>query len=94
MTTAGRLAADLMTRDRQAEHIRLALDERMQLRSHFFDEWAFVHVALPEVDYGAIDTSVEFLGRPLDAPFLISGMTGGTESAGRINRNLARAAAT
>lgn len=92
MTTAERLAGELVDRDRKAEHIRLALDERMQLRSHFFDEWAFEHVALPELDLEAIDTSTEFLGKRLEAPFLISGMTGGTESAGRINRNLAEAA--
>lgn len=92
MTTAERLAGDLVDRDRKAEHIRLALDERMQLRSHFFDEWAFEHVALPEVDLAAIDTSIEFLGERLEAPFLISGMTGGTGSAADINRNLAEAA--
>lgn len=92
MTTAERLAGDLLDRDRKAEHIRLALDERMQLRSHFFDEWAFEHVALPEVDLAAIDTSTEFLGKRLEAPFLISGMTGGTGSAADINRNLAEAA--
>lgn len=92
MTTAEGLAGELLARDRKAEHIRLALDERMQLRSHFFDDYAFEHNALPEIDYGDIETSVEFLGKRLEAPFLISGMTGGTESAGRINRNLAAAA--
>lgn len=92
MTTAGHLAGELVQRDRKAEHIRLALDERMQLGSHYFDEWTFEHVALPELDQAAIDTSVEFLGKPLEAPLLISGMTGGTDSAGRINRNLAEAA--
>lgn len=92
MTTAGHLAGEVVARDRKAEHIRLALDERMQLRSHFFDEWAFEHLALPEVDYASLDPSVEFLGSRLAAPFLISGMTGGTESAARINRNLAEAA--
>ncbi|MFQ5678250.1 MAG: type 2 isopentenyl-diphosphate Delta-isomerase [Gemmatimonadota bacterium] len=92
MKTAEHLATELLERDRKAEHIRLALDERMQLRSHFFDGYAFEHNALPELDYAEIDTSVGFLDKPLAAPFLISGMTGGTESAGRINRNLAAAA--
>ncbi|MFP5284105.1 MAG: type 2 isopentenyl-diphosphate Delta-isomerase [Thermoanaerobaculia bacterium] len=80
-------------RDRKAEHIRLALDERMQLGgSSAFDEYRFSHVALPEIDFAEIDTSVEFLGRRLAAPLLVSSMTGGTEAAGRINRNLAAGA--
>jgi isopentenyl-diphosphate delta-isomerase len=79
-------------RDRKAEHIRLALDERMQLGRSFFDDYRFEHAALPEIDFDEIDTSVEFLGRRLAAPLLISCMTGGTEAAGRINRHLAAAA--
>jgi len=79
-------------RDRKAEHIRLALEERMQLEERFFDEWSFEHCALPEIDLAAVDTTTEFLGKPLAAPLLISCMTGGTETAARINENLARAA--
>jgi isopentenyl-diphosphate delta-isomerase len=83
---------DELTRDRKAEHIRLALDRGMQVERHFFDDWVFEHDALPEIDAAEIDTSVTFLGKPLAAPLLISCMTGGTEIAGRINRNLAAAA--
>jgi isopentenyl-diphosphate Delta-isomerase len=79
-------------RDRKAEHIRLALDTRMQLGGSAFDEYRFSHEALPEIDLAEIDTSVEFLGRRLAAPLLISCMTGGTGSAGAINRNLAAGA--
>jgi isopentenyl-diphosphate delta-isomerase len=80
-------------RDRKAEHIHLALDERMQLGgASAFDEYRFSHVALPEIDLAEIDTSVDFLGRRLAAPLLISSMTGGTDMAGRINRNLAAGA--
>lgn len=79
-------------RDRKAEHIRLALDRRMQLSGSAFDEYRFGHAALPEIDLAEVDVSVEFLGRRLAAPLLISCMTGGTELAGRINRNLAEAA--
>ncbi len=79
-------------RDRKAEHIELALDERIQLRAHFFEEYYFDHEALPEIDLDEIDLSVDFLGKRLQAPLLISCMTGGTEDALRINRNLAAAA--
>ncbi len=85
-------AAEPVERDRKAEHIDLALDERIQLRANFFEEYYFDHLALPEVDLAEIDVSVEFLGKRLRAPLLISCMTGGTENATRINRNLAAAA--
>jgi isopentenyl-diphosphate Delta-isomerase len=80
------------TRDRKAEHILLALDQRMQLGRSFFDDYRFEHAALPEIDVAEIDLSVEFLGRRLAAPLLISCMTGGTDMAGRINRHLAAGA--
>ncbi len=62
----------------------------MQLGRSFFDDYRFEHRgAAPRSTSTEIDTSVEFLGRRLAAPLLISCMTGGTEMAGRINRNLA-----
>ena len=79
-------------RDRKAEHITLALDRRMQVAGSYFDAWELEHAALPEIDYAEIDISTSFLGRELRAPLLISCMTGGTDEATRINRNLARAA--
>ena len=79
-------------RDRKAEHIDLALDERMQLRASFFDDYALEHCALPEMDASEIDLGVSFVGYELRAPLLISCMTGGTDRARRINRNLAIAA--
>ena len=53
---------------------------------------SFDHEALPDLDFDAIDLSVDFLGKRLRAPLLLSCMTGGTEIAARINRNLAEAA--
>ncbi len=85
-------SGDLLDRDRKAEHIRLALDDRMQLHARAFDRCTFGHDALPDLDFDAIDLGVEFLGRRLRAPLLLSCMTGGTEIAARINRNLAAAA--
>jgi isopentenyl-diphosphate delta-isomerase len=79
-------------RDRKAEHIQLALERRMQLAAGFFDDYRLEHQALPELDFDEIDLAVEFLGKRLAAPILVSCMTGGTEIAGRINRNLAAGA--
>ncbi len=86
------LAAAEGERDRKAEHIRLALDRRMQVERSYFDDIRFEHRALPEIDFDDIRVGVGFLGRELEAPLLISCMTGGTAAAGRINRRLAEAA--
>ncbi len=86
------IGGELLARDRKAEHIRLALDRASQLEASYFEDYVLEHVALPEMDLAAVDTSTEFLGKPLRAPLLISCMTGGTEAASRINRNLALAA--
>jgi isopentenyl-diphosphate delta-isomerase len=48
-----------------------------------------IHDALPDLDEGDLDTSVTVLGKRLRAPILIAAMTGGTEEAGRVNRELA-----
>ena len=79
-------------RDRKAEHIRLALDRRMQVERSAFDDYRFEHRALPEIDFDDVRIGTEFLGRELEAPLLISCMTGGTGVAERINRRLAEAA--
>ena len=79
-------------RDRKAEHIELALDRSTQGDRSFFDEYRFEHEALPEIDLDRIDTSLTFLGKRLEAPILVSCMTGGTETANRINLNLAAGA--
>ena len=84
--------AEQPERDRKLEHIRLALEPRMQGPGGYFDDYVFEHRALPEIDFDEIDTSVTFLGRRLAAPLLVSCMTGGTDLAASINRNLAAGA--
>jgi isopentenyl-diphosphate delta-isomerase len=79
---------------RKADHIRINLEEDVQFPrlTTGLEQYRFVHQALPELDLEAIDTSSSVLGRTLRLPLLISSMTGGTEQAERINRNLAAAA--
>lgn len=79
---------------RKADHIRINLEEDVQFPrlTTGLERYRFVHQALPELDLAAIDISSLLLGKTLAAPLLISSMTGGTEQAERINRNLAIAA--
>lgn len=92
MTAAPLPAVESSERDRKLEHIRLALESRMQLATRYFDAYAYEHEALPEIDMAEVEIGVSFLGKRLAAPLLVSCMTGGTPDAARINRNLALAA--
>lgn len=78
---------------RKADHIKINLekDVRSALTTRL-EDYHFVHEALPEVDLGQIDTSVELFAARLEAPILISSMTGGTADAEAINLRLAEAA--
>ena len=79
---------------RKADHIRINLEEDVQF-PHLttgLERYRFIHQALPELNLDEIDLSTTLLGKRLRAPLLISSMTGGTETARTINRNLAQAA--
>jgi len=79
---------------RKADHIRINLEEDVGFLdlTTGLEKFRFVHQALPEVDLADVDTSLTLFGKHLAAPILISSMTGGTENAQDINRNLALAA--
>ena len=81
------------TSSRKADHIRINLDEdvRSGLTSGL-ERYHFVHQALPELNLEDVELNLELFGRELQAPILISSMTGGTDQAGKINRVLAEAA--
>lgn len=82
------------TNERKIEHIRvIEQDPLTDRQGHWFDRIHLLHRALPELALEDIDPSIEFLGKRLSFPLLISSMTGGDhELVRRINTNLARAA--
>src|SRR5262249_33293372 len=61
-------------------------------KSTLLEEVDLVHDALPELAVDDVDVGTTLLGKRLRAPLLITGMTGGTEEASTINRDLARVA--
>jgi len=79
---------------RKIDQLKVCLERDVQFDTITtgFEKFAFTHQALPEFDFEEIDLSCHFLGKKLNAPFLISPMTGGTELGAKINKNLARAA--
>jgi isopentenyl-diphosphate delta-isomerase len=58
-----------------------------------WEDVQLVHDALPDTDFEELDLTVDFLGRRIGLPLLISGMTGGHDAALAVNRELAKAAA-
>ena len=78
---------------RKSDHIRINLEE--DVRSGLttgLERYHFIHQALPELNLNEVDLSQSIFRQAVRAPILISSMTGGTEEAAVINRNLASAA--
>ncbi len=78
---------------RKSEHIRINLEQdvRSALASGL-EKFRFVHRALPELNLSDVDLTSDLFGKRLEAPILISSMTGGTHEAKQINQVLAQAA--
>ncbi len=83
-----------LTERRKDDHIRINLEEQVQFPrlTTGLEHYRFLHQAVPELDLATVDTSLTLFGKRLNAPILISSMTGGTERAQSINRTLAAAA--
>ncbi len=78
---------------RKSSHIRINLEE--DVRSGLttgLERYRFTHQALPELNLEEVDLSLQVFGKDLNAPLLISSMTGGTPEAAAINQTLASAA--
>ena len=88
------LSSPELNESRKADHIRINLEEDVAFKrlTTGFEDYFFMHEALPEIDLADVDTGCEFFGHHLQTPLLISSMTGGTAEARKINRTLAEAA--
>ncbi len=79
---------------RKADHLRLATepDVRHTVTSGL-EAVHLRHRALPGRDLAGVTLATTLLGRELEAPLVVSAMTGGTAEAEEVNRRLLRAAA-
>lgn len=90
----GSVDVELDINQRKTEHIRLCLtgDVEGVNKSTGLEGISFIHNALPEIDFNEIQIDTTFLNKNIRTPFLVSSMTGGSELAMKINKNLAIAA--
>lgn len=79
---------------RKKDHLALCAGDKVGFRGKttLLEQVELVHCALPELHADEIDSSTTLLGKQLTAPVVIAGMTGGTDEAGAINRDLAQVA--
>jgi len=76
---------------RKREHVETVISSSVEhtCKGNGFDAIDFEHDALPEVNLSEINTQTTFLGFKLEAPFIVTGMTGGYPDAEQINKDLA-----
>src|SRR2546422_7125637 len=86
------MAEPSKTEQRKAEHVNIILQENVSAEYNYWNDVRLVHTALPEIDLDDVDVSVKFFGKRLEAPLIISSMTGGVGVGEEINANLAKAA--
>jgi isopentenyl-diphosphate delta-isomerase len=80
------------TEDRKDDHIQIVQERDVETTGTGFEDVQLIHDALPEINYGEIDPSINFLGKDLSAAIFIESMTGGHKKTTQINRALAQAA--
>ncbi|MCO4743492.1 MAG: type 2 isopentenyl-diphosphate Delta-isomerase [Proteobacteria bacterium] len=79
---------------RKADHLDLCAtdDVAFQQKTTLFDAMDLVHDALPELAVDGVDLSTALAGQSLRAPIVIAAMTGGTDRAVAVNKDLASVA--
>ena len=78
-----------LIKNRKDEHLKLALKFYEEDSISDFDNIQFVHHVFPKIAVDDVDISTSMAGFPMDQPFYINAMTGGSNKTKEINRKLA-----
>ncbi|HET6399475.1 MAG TPA: type 2 isopentenyl-diphosphate Delta-isomerase, partial [Candidatus Thermoplasmatota archaeon] len=81
------------TERRKEEHLRIPLERDVQSIPNPWDAVRLRHESVPDFDKDDVGLATTFLGRRLQAPLQVTGMTGGARKAREVNDRLAAAAA-
>lgn len=90
-TAHTRMPVDEVTAKRKDEHLDLCAtgDVVPRENSTLFEQLTLMHCALPEISASELELTTPLFGKRLKVPLLVTGMTGGTERAMQVNRDLA-----
>lgn len=80
------------TEKRKRDHVHICLDEDVSAHHNYWDSVHLIHNALPQINEDEIKLSTTLFGKQLQAPLIISAITGGYSEGKKINENLAIAA--
>ena len=80
---------NMTTEQRKKDHIKICLENNVEIKKTGFEDIFLIHNSLPELNLKEIDTKTIFLGKKLNLPLTIAAITGGTEEAKQINKDLA-----
>jgi isopentenyl-diphosphate delta-isomerase len=75
---------------RKQRHIRLSLEKNVEADiGTGLEDVRLIHRALPEINLEDVSTETSLFGKKLEAPLIVSAITGGTDYAKEINSTLA-----
>jgi isopentenyl-diphosphate delta-isomerase len=78
---------------RKDQHLIFTVKEKVEsTATTMLEDVKFVHQTILDYDFSEVDLSTQFFGHKVNAPLVISGMTGGTPLSGKINSMLAELA--
>ncbi|MEM0015931.1 MAG: type 2 isopentenyl-diphosphate Delta-isomerase [Saccharolobus sp.] len=79
--------------NRKLEHLEIASFEEVDgLASTYLENVILIHQAFPGISFSEINTRIKFFKKEINAPIMITGMTGGRPELGRINQTIAKVA--